>query len=180
MSTKLLEININNIPEDPGVYVFYDKSGVPIFVGRGNNIKDKVISHFNDSKSPKKLEINELTASIETFVTAGDFGSKILVNTLIKKLRPTHNKLFRGGGQIKTVSWPFNSKIIIFEQSLDGKKEGHLIDRWRYLGKIEENNEYEEWNMLGKNNYEFDFEIYKILAKYIFNSNNQRNIKVLN
>ena len=43
----LSEDDVNELPESPGVYLFYDKHHTPIYIGKSKNIRERVLSHFN-------------------------------------------------------------------------------------------------------------------------------------
>ena len=56
--TELLEI-AKNLPTDPGVYRFFNKEGVIIYVGKAKNLKKRVCSYFltstNHNNKTKRL-----------------------------------------------------------------------------------------------------------------------------
>ena len=47
MSSSRLEIQLKILPSTPGVYQFFDTKGVVIYVGKANNLKNRVRSYFN-------------------------------------------------------------------------------------------------------------------------------------
>lgn len=87
---------ITNLPETPGVYVFYGENGVPLYVGKSINIKERVMSHFsNDYTSSKEMKISQQIKSIETFQTAGELGALMKESQLVKELQPLYNRKLR-------------------------------------------------------------------------------------
>jgi DNA polymerase-3 subunit epsilon len=36
------------VPDGPGVYIFYDASGTPLYVGKSRNVRSRVLAHFSD------------------------------------------------------------------------------------------------------------------------------------
>ena len=47
MPSSRLEIQLKILPSTPGVYQFFDTKGVVIYVGKANNLKNRVRSYFN-------------------------------------------------------------------------------------------------------------------------------------
>lgn len=86
--------NIDLLPEKPGVYYFKNIKGDIIYVGKANNIKQRVISHFYDKKK------KEVTMCLETVsITFEETGSELLALLLesseIKKWYPKFNRAQR-------------------------------------------------------------------------------------
>jgi DNA polymerase-3 subunit epsilon len=87
---------MEDLPESPGVYLFYGKSGELLYVGKSVNIRDRVRSHFSgDGDSPKQLEMSHQVTRIEARKTAGELGALLLESKLIKELRPLFNSMSR-------------------------------------------------------------------------------------
>ena len=63
----------------------------------------------------------------------------------------------------KYKSWPFNGPKVIKEENSNGLKEYHLINNWKYLGKVENENAVSCATDTGL----FDLDEYKILSKYL-------------
>ncbi len=87
---------INSLDQSPGVYIFYDKNNLPLYIGKSKNMKTRILSHFqNDVNSPKELSLSRKITHIKTIPTAGELGALLLESRLIKELQPTHNRLLR-------------------------------------------------------------------------------------
>jgi DNA polymerase III subunit epsilon len=87
---------VDNLPESPGVYIFYGEDGVVLYIGKSVNIRDRVLSHFsNDHLSSTDMKISQQIKSIETIETAGELGALLLESTLIKKHQPLFNRMLR-------------------------------------------------------------------------------------
>ncbi len=85
-------MNLNNIPTDPGCYLFYNKKDEIIYIGKAKHLKKRVSSYFQkkdlDTKT-KHLVKNIFRA--EYFITSNEREALILENTLIKKHNPKYN-----------------------------------------------------------------------------------------
>lgn len=86
----------DNLPDSPGVYIFYGENGVVLYIGKSINIRDRVLSHFsNDHLSLTDMKISREVRSIEYVETAGELGALLLESTLIKEQKPLYNRLLR-------------------------------------------------------------------------------------
>lgn len=87
---------LDELPETPGVYIFYGDSGIPLYVGKSVNIRDRVLSHFSaDHTSSLELKITQQIKSIETIQTEGELGALLKEAYLVKKLQPLYNRRLR-------------------------------------------------------------------------------------
>lgn len=93
---NLKKRDLDNLPEGPGVYIFNDKEGAILYIGKSVNLKERIKSHFtNDYLTPHDLKIATEVADIKTIETAGEFGALIREAVLIKKHHPIYNKKLR-------------------------------------------------------------------------------------
>lgn len=92
---------IKNVPESPGVYIFYDQQNTPLYVGKSVNLKDRILSHFaSDVKVSKEMHLSRQVHSIETIPTAGELGALLKESELIKSLQPIYNKKLRAARRL--------------------------------------------------------------------------------
>lgn len=83
---------IEELPETPGVYLFYGKANELLYVGKSVCIRDRVMSHFSgDHRSSREMEMAQQVARIEARKTSGELGALLLESQLIKELRPVYN-----------------------------------------------------------------------------------------
>ncbi len=122
----LCEDDVINLPETPGVYIFYDKHHVPIYIGKSINIHERVLSHFSsDHQSAKEMKISQNIASIEHLNTAGELGALLLESKLIKQYLPTFNRRLRRYDRLTTIEWNQKDKPKITKaDTLDPKSIG--------------------------------------------------------
>ena len=108
LPTGLCEEDIEPLPDGPGVYLFYDRHRVPIYIGKSKNIRDRVLSHFSgDYRSAKEMKISQNVGSIKHIKTAGELGALLEEARLIKKLMPVYNRRLRKYESLSTVHWDY-------------------------------------------------------------------------
>ncbi|WP_029934435.1 excinuclease ABC subunit UvrC [Thiomicrospira pelophila] len=91
-----LKAFLANLTERPGVYQMLNAQGVVIYVGKAKNLKRRVSSYFvKNQQAIKTQAMVEQVARIEVTVTDTESEALILENTLIKRLTPRYNVLFR-------------------------------------------------------------------------------------
>lgn len=83
----------DRLPESPGVYYFLNEKGKPIYIGKANNIKKRVRSHFSGNLTSKKLQdfIRDIR-HIEFRETATELIALLFEDAEIRKHWPIHNK----------------------------------------------------------------------------------------
>lgn len=90
---------VAGIENVPGVYIFKDEAGAPLYVGKSITLKKRVLSHFQ-STSAKELKISQQVHAIETIKTSSELGALVLESKLVKELQPLHNRLLRRASQL--------------------------------------------------------------------------------
>lgn len=87
---------LDNLPEGPGVYVFYGVNDLPIYVGKSIKLRDRVRSHFSsDYRSANDLRLSTEITRIEVEETAGELGALLREIALIKSRMPLRNLRLR-------------------------------------------------------------------------------------
>ncbi len=87
---------LDELPQTPGVYQFYGENDVLLYVGKANNIYQRVMSHFSsDHGSVKGVVLSQSIRRFEWTETAGEFGALLLELDQIKTLKPIHNQRSR-------------------------------------------------------------------------------------
>ncbi len=82
---------IDELPENPGIYLFKDKKGTVIYVGKAINIKKRVLSHFYDKKN-KEYVLGQETHQIDYEVTGNELCALLLESEYIQKYFPKFNR----------------------------------------------------------------------------------------
>ena len=96
MSHSTLEIQLITLPEQPGVYQYFDAEGTIIYVGKAKNLKKRVSSYFNKiHDSGKTRVLVKKIATIRHIVVETETDALLLENNLIKKHQPRYNVLLK-------------------------------------------------------------------------------------
>jgi len=93
-----LEQKLASLPVAPGCYVFKDKSGAVLYVGKAKSLRSRVRSYFQEGGSDARAFIPFLrrhAQDLETIVTATEKEAAILENSLIKERKPRYNVKLR-------------------------------------------------------------------------------------
>lgn len=89
-----LEDYLKNLPDEPGVYQYYDAHGELIYVGKATSLRSRVRSYFRGPKTPRPIEnmLHEV-AKIDVRQTDSVLEAIILEAVLIKRHQPKYNVL---------------------------------------------------------------------------------------
>lgn len=92
-----LKTIIQNIPDSPGCYQYYDQEGTIIYVGKAKNLKRRVSSYFtkNHHDSPKTRILVSKIRDIKYIVVDTEEDTLLLENNLIKEFQPRYNVLLK-------------------------------------------------------------------------------------
>lgn len=87
---------VRDLPTGPGVYIFEDEVGRPLYVGKSINIKKRVLQHFGrDHDDSKEFKIAQAVHHIATQETPGELSALLLESRLVKELQPLYNRQLR-------------------------------------------------------------------------------------
>ncbi len=86
-----------SLPALPGVYVFKDAEGRPVYVGKAKSLRHRVRSYFQDARpsDEKRDRMLESAADLETILVDNEREAMALENNLIKRFKPRYNVLLR-------------------------------------------------------------------------------------
>ncbi|MFV0417941.1 MAG: excinuclease ABC subunit UvrC [Dysgonomonas sp.] len=88
---------IQNIPEKPGCYQYFDDKGTIIYVGKAKNLKKRVSSYFTKTHndSPKTRVLVSKIRDIRYIIVDTETDTLLLENSLIKEFQPRYNVLLK-------------------------------------------------------------------------------------
>jgi len=103
METPALEVQIQTLPNSPGVYQYYDKNGKILYVGKAKNLKKRVTSYFTKRHDSHRIGVMvKKIKEIKHIVVASETDALLLENNLIKKHQPRFNVMLKDD---KTYPW---------------------------------------------------------------------------
>ena len=88
-----LERKLQQMPARPGVYLFKDAGGKPIYIGKAKSLRARVRNHFavDANTSLKQREMIRRVADVDTMVVGSEAEALLLEANLIKAHRPRFN-----------------------------------------------------------------------------------------
>ncbi len=82
---------LKDLPKNPGCYLYKNKDGEVIYVGKAKNLSNRVKSYFTGSHNAKTTKLIENIYDLEFIMTSTEAEAFILENNLIKKYHPKYN-----------------------------------------------------------------------------------------
>ena len=92
MKPEEIKLKLQSLPDKPGIYQYYDKEGVIIYVGKAKNLKKRVSQYFakNLDSTKTRLLVRQIV-DIQYLVVDSELDALLLENNLIKKYQPKYN-----------------------------------------------------------------------------------------
>ncbi len=88
--------NLSSLPDDPGVYQYFDKNNELLYIGKAKNLKNRISSYFSlNLDSRKTIRLVAQIHSVNITIVHSEFDALLLENILIKKHQPKYNILLR-------------------------------------------------------------------------------------
>ena len=95
--TRIVPGDVLKLPDNPGVYRFFNEEDELIYVGKAKSLKKRVSSYFNKqagvNRKTRRL-VSEIKA-IEVTLVNSEFDALLLENSLIKQNQPKYNILLK-------------------------------------------------------------------------------------
>ena len=91
--SKHLYEKLANLSRKPGVYLYKDKNGDVIYIGKAKVLRNRVRSYFQDSRGidPKTQHLVSRIHDLETIITDTEVEALILEANLVKEHKPRYN-----------------------------------------------------------------------------------------
>jgi excinuclease Cho len=84
--------SLDGLPSKPGVYLFLDADGMPLYIGKSVNIRSRVLAHL---RTPEEAAMLRESRRVDHIRTAGEIGALLLESQLIKQRWPVYNILLK-------------------------------------------------------------------------------------
>jgi excinuclease ABC subunit C len=95
MPIRDLKAQIARLPEQPGVYLYYNEGGETLYVGKARVLRDRVRSYLGAyGLSPRIDALLDEAYRLETIITDSVVEALALENNLIKQRSPKYNIRF--------------------------------------------------------------------------------------
>lgn len=129
---------LQRLPEEPGVYQYFDASGKVIYVGKAKNLKRRVSSYFR--KEQDRYKTTQLVRHIEDIkyvVVNSEQDAFLLENNLIKQYQPRYNILLKDGKSYPSICITKEPYPRIFKTRQIQKKQGEYYGPFGFGGTLD-------------------------------------------
>jgi DNA polymerase-3 subunit epsilon len=95
----MLDINkLENIPEEPGIYYFYNEKSDLIYIGKSRNLLQRISTHLLNNTSIRTMEMRDSIADIDWAITGSELIALLRESQEIKENKPVYNRAQRRTG----------------------------------------------------------------------------------
>ena len=126
MTKTDLKLKLQNLPKSSGVYLFKNKAGKYIYIGKAKNLKNRVRTYFQsiNSLDPKTARMISKAVDFELMETANEVEALILEANLVREHKPQYNVDLRDDKHFPyikvTTQEPFPRVLIVRKMLKDG------------------------------------------------------------
>ena len=112
-ASPALDSKLAHLPDQPGVYLFKDRSGDVLYIGKAARLADRVRSYFlkGADHTPKTALLVSHITDLETMVTRSELEALILESNLVKRHRPRFNVVLRDDKQYPYLRLPVKDRF---------------------------------------------------------------------
>ncbi|HBE42791.1 MAG TPA: exonuclease, partial [Bacteroidales bacterium] len=87
--------NIELVPDEPGIYYFYNEQGDLIYIGKSRNLQQRISTHLSNNTTARAMEMRDLIADISWDVTGNELIALLRESHEIKENKPFYNRAQR-------------------------------------------------------------------------------------
>lgn len=98
LNPKLDTSLLDDLPEEPGVYYFFNENHNLIYIGKSKNIRTRVMTHLSNNTSRRAMEMRDAIASIDWECTGNELIALLKESEEIKINKPVYNRAQRRTG----------------------------------------------------------------------------------
>jgi DNA polymerase-3 subunit epsilon len=121
---------LDDIPEAPGVYLFYGEGGAPLYVGKSKHMRSRVLAHFaDDLRSGKEMQLAREVRRIDWQRTAGELGALLREAALVKELLPVFNRRLRRAAELCGFAFDGTRLRLVQDFGAEGLEHVHGLFR---------------------------------------------------
>jgi DNA polymerase-3 subunit epsilon len=98
LNPRLDVSKIDAIPEEPGIYYFYDEVGELIYIGKSRNLQQRISTHLSNNTTNRAMEMRDLIADIDYVLTGSELIALLIESFEIKDNKPFYNRAQKRSG----------------------------------------------------------------------------------
>ena len=95
LNPKLDISKVESIPDEAGVYYFYNENGDLIYIGKSRNLQQRIYTHLSNNATNRAMEMRDLIADIDWEVTGSELIALLRESFEIKDNKPFYNRAQR-------------------------------------------------------------------------------------
>ena len=86
---------VESIPEEAGIYYFYNERGDLIYIGKSRNLQQRISTHLSNNTTNRAMEMRDLIADISWEATGSELIALLRESSEIKDNKPVYNRAQR-------------------------------------------------------------------------------------
>lgn len=98
LNPKLDLAKIENIPEEPGIYYFYNENHDLIYIGKSKNLHQRISTHLSNNSTNRAMEMRDVISDIYWEQTGSELIALLKESFEIKLNKPIYNRAQRRSG----------------------------------------------------------------------------------
>ena len=98
LNPRLDTAKIEMIPDEPGIYYFYNEKGDLIYIGKSRNLQQRINTHLSNNSTNRAMEMRDLIADISWERTGSELIALLKESSEIKRNKPVYNRAQRRTG----------------------------------------------------------------------------------
>lgn len=98
LNPKLDIAKVDSIPDEPGIYYFYNEKGDLIYIGKSRNLQQRISTHLSNNSTNRSMEMRDLIADIDWVTTGSELIALLKESFEIKLNKPVYNRAQRRTG----------------------------------------------------------------------------------
>jgi DNA polymerase-3 subunit epsilon len=95
LNPKLDLAKIESIPEEPGIYYFYNEKGDLIYIGKSRNLQQRISTHLSNNTTNRAMEMRDIIADLDWEITGSELIALLKESFEIKRNKPVYNRAQR-------------------------------------------------------------------------------------
>jgi DNA polymerase III subunit epsilon len=92
LNPKLDVLKVDAIPDEPGIYYFYNENRELIYIGKSRNLQQRISTHLSNNTTNRAMEMRDLIADIDWEVTGSELIALLRESFEIKDNKPFYNR----------------------------------------------------------------------------------------